>query len=45
MRDFRYLDVWHKAHAITLKIHHITEAFPKIETYGLAATCAEAPHR
>jgi len=38
MRDFPYLDVWHKAHAITLKIHGITETFPKIETYGLAAT-------
>ena len=38
MRDFRYLDVWHKSHAFTLKIHAITEAFPKVETYGLAAT-------
>jgi four helix bundle protein len=38
LRDFRYLDVWHKAHAFTLKIHAITESFPKIETYGLSAT-------
>lgn len=38
MRDFRYLDVWRKAHTFTLKVHTITESFPKIETYGLAAT-------
>jgi four helix bundle protein len=38
MRDFRHLNVWHKAHAFTLKVHTTTESFPKIETYGLAAT-------
>ncbi len=38
MRDFRYLDVWHKAHAFTLKIYGITEGFPRTETFGLAAT-------
>ncbi len=37
MRDFRYLDVWHKAHAFTLKIYVMTETFPKSETFGLAA--------
>lgn len=38
MRDFHYLDVWHKAHALTLSAHQATEAFPKIETFGLSTT-------
>jgi four helix bundle protein len=38
MQDFHYLDVWHKAHAFTLNIYRITEAFPKVETFGLAAS-------
>jgi four helix bundle protein len=37
MQDFRNLDVWKKAHAFTLKIYGVTETFPKIETFGLAA--------
>ena len=36
MRDFRHLDVWHKAHAFTLDAYRITENFPKSETFGLA---------
>jgi len=38
LRDFRYLDVWHKAHAFTLNVYRISETFPKTETFGLAAT-------
>jgi four helix bundle protein len=38
VRDFRYLDVWHKAHAFTLRIYQCSESFPKNETFGLAAT-------
>ncbi len=38
MRDFHYLDAWHKAHAFTLAVYRITEAFPKTETFGLSAT-------
>ena len=38
MRDFRYLDAWHKAHAFTLRIYQCSESFPKNETFGLAAT-------
>jgi four helix bundle protein len=38
MRDFRYLDAWHKAHALTLNVYRVTESFPKAETYGLATT-------
>jgi four helix bundle protein len=38
MQDFRSLDVWRKAHSFTLKIYTVTETFPKIETFGLAAS-------
>ncbi len=36
MRDFRHLDVWHKAHAFALDVYRTTEGFPKVETFGLA---------
>jgi four helix bundle protein len=36
LRNFRYLDVWHKAHAFTLSIYRITQNFPKSETFGLS---------
>ncbi len=38
MRDFRHLDVWHKAHAFTLATYRATEGFPKSETFGLVTT-------
>jgi four helix bundle protein len=38
MRDFKYLDAWHKAHALTLNVYRVTKSSPKAETYGLAAT-------
>lgn len=38
MRDFRQLDVWHKAHAFTLAMYRATERFPKTETFGLVTT-------
>ena len=38
MRDFRQLDVWHKAHALTLATYRATEHFPKSETFGLVTT-------
>jgi four helix bundle protein len=38
MRDFRNLDAWHKFHALTLKIHRMTDSFPKAESFGLSAT-------
>ncbi len=38
MRDFRHLDVWHKAHAFTLAIYRATDRFPKSETFGLVTT-------
>ncbi len=38
MRDFRQLDVWHKAHAFTLATYRATDHFPKSETFGLVST-------
>ena len=37
MKDFRDLQVWHKAHALTLTAYRVTERFPKNEQYGLTS--------
>jgi four helix bundle protein len=36
MKDFRNLQVWNKAHGLTLKCYETTGDFPKSETYGLS---------
>ena len=35
MKDFRSLQVWGKAHALTLAVYKSTEQFPKQELYSL----------
>ncbi len=35
MRDFRKLNVWKKAHELTLEIYRVTRKFPKEELYGI----------
>jgi four helix bundle protein len=35
MKDFRDLDVWQKAHALTLAVYRATSSFPREELYGL----------
>lgn len=35
MRDFRKLEVWQKAHNLTLEVYRQTVVFPKEEIYGL----------
>lgn len=35
MRDFRELQVWHKAHALILDVYRATKSFPKEELYSL----------
>jgi four helix bundle protein len=35
MKDFRELQVWHKAHQLTLSIYTATQAMPDEERYGL----------
>ena len=47
MRDFRELKVWQKAHALVLAVYRTTQAFPRIEMYGLTGqvrrACASIP--
>ena len=37
MKNFRELQVWRKAHQLTLKCYSLTAAFPKCEQYGITA--------
>ena len=34
-KDFRDLQVWHKAHQLTLTVYRLTATFPREERYGL----------
>jgi four helix bundle protein len=42
MRDFRTLQVWEKAHQLTLDVYEVTGAFPKDELYGLTSQIRRA---
>ncbi len=42
MQDFRNLQVWGKAHHLTLAVYAATVSFPKHETYGLASQLRRA---
>jgi four helix bundle protein len=42
VQDFRNLDVWNKAHKITLEIYRLTESFPKSEVFGLSSQVRRA---
>ena len=42
MKNFRELKIWEKAHALTLKIYKLTNAFPKEEQYGLISQLRRA---
>tara|TARA_R110002096_G_scaffold168538_4_gene339384 strand:- start:4341 stop:4700 length:360 start_codon:yes stop_codon:yes gene_type:complete len=37
MRDFKKLQVWEKAHELTLSVYRATSGFPKSEVYGLTS--------
>ena len=37
MKDFRNLQVWEKAHALTLDVYKTTVSFPKEELYSLTS--------
>ncbi len=47
MRNFRRLQVWERAHELTLKIYELTVPFPREEIYGLTSqtrrACASIP--
>ena len=42
MKDFRELQVWQKAHELTLAVYQITANFPREELYGLTAQLRRA---
>jgi len=42
MKDFRNLQVWHKAHEVALATYRTTAAFPKEEIYGLTSQMRRA---
>jgi four helix bundle protein len=42
MRDFRQIQVWEKAHRLTLEIYEATARFPKEELYGLTSQLRRA---
>jgi len=37
MRDFRKLNVWQRAHHLTLTLYEVTRRFPREELYGLTS--------
>ena len=42
MRDFRDLQVWQKAHHLTLEVYRVTCCFPREELYGLTSQLRRA---
>jgi four helix bundle protein len=42
MKDFRELQVWHKAHRLALEVYKASAAFPKEETYALSSQISRA---
>jgi four helix bundle protein len=37
VKDFRDLQVWQKAHQLTLTVYRLTASFPQTERYGLTS--------
>jgi four helix bundle protein len=42
MKDFRKLNVWQKAHLLTLETYKTSKTFPKDELYGLTSQIRRA---
>ena len=42
MRNYEELEVWQKAHALTIKSYRITERFPRSELFGLTSQIRRA---
>ncbi len=42
MRDFKKIQVWEKAHKLTLQLYKITSSFPKEELSGLTSQIRRA---
>jgi four helix bundle protein len=44
MKDFRQLQVWHKAHALSLLAYDVTAHFPREERFGLTSQIRRASY-
>ncbi len=42
MKNYEELEVWHKAHSLTLQLYRVTQAFPRSETFGLTSQIRRA---
>lgn len=42
MQDYKKLDLWQKAHVLTVDIYNATMSFPKDEIYGLTSQIRRA---
>jgi four helix bundle protein len=42
MRNYEDLEVWQKAHALTIRMYRITEGFPRGEMFGLTSQIRRA---
>lgn len=42
MQDFKKLEVWRKAHALTLHVYKVTQRFPADERFGLSSQIRRA---
>jgi four helix bundle protein len=42
VQDFRNLEVWKRAHQLTLEAYRITESFPRAEMFGLCSQIRRA---
>jgi hypothetical protein len=42
MQDFRQLDVWVKAHQLTLEVYRTTDDLPKSEVFGITVQLRRA---
>ena len=42
MRNYRDLEVWNKAHGLTLHLYKVSRGFPRDEIYGLTAQLRRA---
>ena len=42
MQDFRNLEVWRRAHKLTLRIYALTDRFPRSEMFGLSSELRRA---
>jgi four helix bundle protein len=42
MKNYEELEVWHKAHALTVQLYRETESFPRSEMFGLTSQIRRA---